>query len=96
MRDIKYDPKDPDDVDNFQLDWKKRVKDPDVIVDSTAAPAEGDESGVVIVSQNYIGTVQTVRVSGGIPGTTARITCHIVTAEGLEWDRTFQTRIKEA
>ena len=56
----------------------------------TIASAAWTVTGATKVSESYSSTAALVRVSGGTVGTPAKLTCHIVGASGLEYERTIE------
>jgi len=78
--------KDPDDVEDYTLDWAARLVGDDFIIAADfICSAE-----LHIVSVNFTHHMATVWLSGGIEGSTYEITCRITTDAGRVHERTFQ------
>ena len=79
---------DPQAVLDYKFDWSRWLEPEEQITSATLAA-----SGVTIGSHQVAVAAVTAWVSGGVVGTTARITCHIVTSQGREDDRTMRLLI---
>lgn len=92
------DPKDPDDVLDYAIDWTSRLDSSDTIVTSLYAIVDGGngtvDGGIQIDSQSVEGNKSIVWLSGGIDNTTATIRCRITTQGGRQRDLTAQLKIK--
>lgn len=77
-------PKDPDDTDDFTLDWVN-VLNGETISTFAAAVIAG---GVTVGSTSNTTTTTTARVSAGTHGTEAQVRYRITTSGGRQLDRT--------
>lgn len=91
--------KDPQAKKNYTLDWSgaapgPRLTDGDTITTSTwtvpVGITEGDPSPATKTD-----TTTTIWLSGGTLGTVYKITNHVVTAQGIEDDWSFQVLIED-
>lgn len=82
---------DPEAVLDYQWDWTAWLGE-DTISTHTIAD---DSDSLDIDSSLDTDTTVTAWISGGTVGTTARVTCHIVTGDGREDDRTITLLIRE-
>lgn len=90
---IKVDPKDPNEILDYIVDWTARLSD-DTIDDSdfTVDPASGD---INIDAQEVVDSTHTkVWLSGGTLGETVLVTNRIETAGGRTMDQTIKLKIK--
>lgn len=93
---------DPDARLDYTFNWGDS-KDPwlgptEVIndFDISLHPLQGPEGIQVDTADIYIGGKMVVAwLIGGVPNTTVGVTCHIVTSEGREDDRTMDLFVKE-
>jgi len=83
--------KDPDAVLDYQFNWESWLADGDEIESATVTP----ESGLTVDSTAVTAGTVTAWVSGGTAGNTYDLTCHIVTTDGREDDRTIRIVVKE-
>ncbi|MES0071927.1 hypothetical protein [Mesorhizobium sp. M0058] len=95
---IKWGPKDPDAIRDFGIDWTPDLPDDVTITASTwlldgAAWVGGGD--LVKVGSSFTGTNTTVRISGGVAGTTYLVTNRIVMSDGEEDDFSQKLKIKE-
>ena len=81
--------KDPESVLSYQIDWT------DWLNGDTISTSSWTVFGVTKDSDSKTSYVTTITISGGTPGQTAKAVNHIVTAAGLEEDRTLTWHIKE-
>lgn len=79
---------DPQAVLDYRFDWTSWLE-PDEQITSAILAA----TGVTLGSHQVAATTVTAWVSGGTHGTLATITCHIVTSQGREDDRTMRLLI---
>lgn len=82
--------KDPDEVLDYDCGWGLRLNGDDILT-SEAILESGD---VVIDSQDFLGEVQKLWLSGGTEGTTSVITTRITTRDGRTMDESVKIRIK--
>lgn len=80
---------DPQAVLDYRFDWTSWLE-PDEQITSAILAA----TGVTLGSHQVAATTVTAWVSGGTHGTLATITCHIVTNQGREEDRTIRLLIR--
>lgn len=86
----KWDPKDPDEVLDYEIDWSARLKTGDEI--SSAAWLAPD--GIAVDSSSHTATVVTVWLSGGTVNETYTLTSRVVTTGGRTMDHSVQLKIK--
>lgn len=84
--------KDPDARLDYAWDWTAWLEDGETIESHTVTVASGD---VTLDGETEAAGVVTVWISDGTLGTTSRVTCHIVTSEDREDDRTRIISIRE-
>jgi hypothetical protein len=86
--------KDPGEVKDYAVDWSARLVDGDTISTSTFTVPTGiiepEEPATATTA-----TVATVWLSGGTAGVDYRVTNHIVTAQGREFERSFTVSVQE-
>ncbi len=78
-------PKDPDDVDDFTLDWTARLGTGETVSTFTATVLSG---GVSISASSNTTTTTTARITGGTDGTPATVRYRVVTSLGRQLDQT--------
>lgn len=84
-------PKDPQDIIDYRIDWSKWLRDGDTILTSEwVVPA-----GITMDSEDNNTTSSTVWLSGGTAGANYQLTNRIVTVQGRQKDRTITIRVKE-
>lgn len=89
---IKWAGKDPNEVLDYTHDWAAVLVDGDAV---SGAPLALIESGVVVVdSTSILGTVQKVRLSGGVVGA-VKMTLRITATSGQVFDEGVTLTIKE-
>lgn len=82
---------DPDAILDYTISWADWLATGDAIDSATwTVPV-----GVTKVSQVETTTLATIEVSGGTAGTSYDLTCHIVTTDGREDDRTIRLYCRE-
>ena len=86
----KWDPKDPDEVLDYELDWSDRLTDGDEI--SSASWLTPD--GITVDSSSHTATVVTIWLSGGTTGETYTLTSRVVTTGGRTMDHSEKLKIK--
>jgi hypothetical protein len=86
-------PKDPDAIRDYSMDWSDDIGE-DTITTAVFTVEEGD---VVIVQYNLDDTekIGIVRLSGGTPGETCQVKCHVVLSSGEEDEYTSPLVIAE-
>jgi hypothetical protein len=85
--------KDPDEVLDYDLSWAKRLAG-DEILTSIAEVVDPGPDSVTIESQDFLGTVQKLWLSGGAEGTTSAILVRITTRDGRTMDQTVKIKVK--
>lgn len=83
--------KDPDAVLDYEFDWSDWLPTGDTIASAVVTA----DTGLTIDSQSETTTAVTVWLSGGTAITSYEVTCHIVTAEAREDDRTIVVQVIE-
>lgn len=85
--------KDPDAVLDYKFDWSSWLASGDTISTATVTAS----SGLTVDSSSITDTNTTVTawLSGGTAGTKYAVTCHIVTAQDREDDRTVSVLVQE-
>lgn len=84
--------KDPNARLDYAWDWSAWLDDGETITSHTVTVASGD---VTLDGDDEDAGIVTAWVEGGTVGTTSRLTCHIVTSEAREDDRTRSITIRE-
>lgn len=88
---ISLEPKDPNAVIDYEIDWSKWLRGDDIVVTSEwIVPA-----GITMDSESSDATTTTVWLSGGTAGSSYSLTNRITTAQGRTQDRTITIRVKE-
>lgn len=87
--------KDPNAILDYPFDWTAYLAPIADSIVSASFVVAGGVGGIVIVSSSYSSTSATAIVSGGVVGTTERLTCRIVTAGGRTDDRSVYLKIVE-
>ena len=83
--------KDPDAVLDYSFVWTAWLSDGETISDSEVTV----ETGLTKNSDTDNDNTVTVWLSGGTAGEDYNVTCHIVTSEGREDDRTMIIKCRE-
>lgn len=91
---ITYPSKDPDEVIDYQLSWRKRLRSVDTIASSSWAHGAGDNSNTVITIDYHTTTTTTVWLSGGTANSTAKLINTVVTAGGRTYEQGVLIPIK--
>lgn len=89
-----WDPKDPDEVLDYELDWSTRLATGDTITASSWSIATGDEE-LVIGETSFTDSTTTLWLSGGTLSTTYKVLNRVTTAQGRVHDKTTYLRIRE-
>lgn len=92
MATLEWDLKDPQEIDDFTVDWT-RFLGSDTI--STSAFDLPIPVGLVIMSDNFTASASIVRLSGGTAGGVGQVHCRITTARGRTLEQTVQLKIAE-
>lgn len=83
--------KDPQAKLDYEIDWSNWLDVDETVATSAWAVVAGD----VVIEQTSVGPSSTVVwVSGGTLNTNAQVTCHVVTSEDREDDRTLLFHIR--
>lgn len=93
MAAVKWKNKDPQDIAVYGLDGWRRHLDLAEGVTITGTPTWSvTPSGLTLGAAAWDATAEkaSVRVSGGTSGTTYVVTCHVVTSDGQEFDRSAE------
>ena len=89
-------PKDPDEVLDYTVNWRKPGNECLVAGETiSASVVEVAEGSVVVDSTTDDGSVVTIWLSGGVVGEVCRIRNHITTSAGRKYDKTGVLRIRE-
>jgi hypothetical protein len=83
-------PKDPDAVADYGLDWSLRLVTDTLLTSTWIVP-----SGITSNSNSHTTTATTVWLAGGTAGETYSLTNRVTTSGGRTWDWTVQLKIKE-
>lgn len=86
----KWDPKDANEVLDYELDWSARLKSGDTIQSATWIVPDG----IVKDSDSHTDTAVTIWLSGGTTNETYTLTSRVVTAGGRTMDWSVQLKIK--
>lgn len=90
MTTLKWDPKDPDEVIDYGIDFSDRLADGETIASvSWTVP-----DGLTGTSEQTVGNVVLKRLSAGTEGQTYSVTAEITTSSGQVMDQTAQLKIK--
>lgn len=82
--------KDPDDVEDYTLDWSQRLVEDDFLVGVVFTVSSSELN---LVSSNFTNTVSTCWLSGGVPGGAYEVNCHVTTDAGRQHERTFRIQL---
>ena len=88
---VAQDPKDPDDTDDFTLDWANVLASGETISALAVAVISG---GVTAASSSISGVLTTARVSGGSAGTDAVIRFRITTSTSRQLDESLTIHVE--
>jgi hypothetical protein len=87
MKPVYWDSKDPNDIDDFSLDWTNQLKGEELTgVEWSILNA----AGVVIEAWSFASPFAKVRLSGGIENETAVLLCRATTSTGRQIDQTVK------
>lgn len=89
-------PKDPDAIRDFGIDWTQDIGDETItgstwLLDGETWPGAAD---LEKVASSFTGTNTTIRLAGGVLGTTYLVTNHVVLSNGEEDDWSQKLKIK--
>lgn len=85
-----WDSKDPNDVDDFSIDWTNQLNGETV---QAAVWTVVTASGAAIVSSSVASPFSSVRISGGTENETVVLLCRITTSTGRQLDQTAKVGI---
>lgn len=85
--------KDPGEKKDYAVDWSAHLDDGDTITTSTWVVGAGLTQATPAPSATT--TVATIWLSGGTAGTEYRVTNHVVTAQGREFERSFFVNVQD-
>jgi hypothetical protein len=83
--------KDPGDGADYGRDWTDHLDDGDTVASSTWVVA----TGLTGTSPELVGNVATIRLSGGTAGVEYKVTNHVVTTQGREFERSFIINVQD-
>lgn len=92
MTTFKSDPKDPDAVLDYVLDWTSWLASGETI---TGTPAVTVESGITKDSQSNTGTIVTVWLSGGTAGQNYTVAVKVTTTDARTDERTILVPVRD-
>lgn len=90
---LAYAAKDPEDIDDFTIDWSNVIASGETISTATATVVGGE---VTAASPSISGSLTTTRLSGGTAGIIASVRVRIVTSTGRQLDQTMTFQIEQA
>lgn len=85
--------KDPGEKKDYAVDWSAHLGAVDTI--STSAWVVGSGLTQATPAPSNTTTVATIWLSGGTAGTEYRVTNHVVTAQGREFERSFFVNVQD-
>lgn len=83
--------KDPGEVKDYAIDWTAHLATSETVTTSTWVVA----TGITKDSDSATTTVATIWLSGGSEGTEYRVTNHVVTNQGREFERSFTVNVQQ-
>jgi hypothetical protein len=83
---------DPDATLDYSIDWSDWLADAETISSFTVVASTGVTVTTPTPSQSA--GIVTVWLTAGVAGSTATVTCHIVTSAGRTDDREFQVLVR--
>lgn len=89
---IRFSPKDPDDIDDFTLDWSTVLATDETLSAATATVVAGTVAVSGAVSR--VGTTTVTRLTGGAAGETADVRVRITTSTGRQIDETMRIAVE--
>ena len=87
--------KDKDAVLDYIFDWTTWLDDVADSITSKTVTLGATPTGLTLDSSSIVGKTVVAWISDGTEGQTYSVTCHIVTAQGREDDRTIYIKIKD-
>jgi len=95
---LKFPFKDPDEVDDYKLDWTSRLaQDADTIFDSAwsiVTDMTGDPSPLLILTNSHDTTTATVWLADGTIGNTYQLLNHVHTTGDRQLEQSVNIKIK--
>lgn len=93
----KWGPKDKDAIRDFGIDWSPDIGSSTITASTWLLDGEAWSGGADLekVQTSFTDTTTTIRIGGGIVGTTYLVTNHIVMSDGEEDDFSQKLKIKE-
>lgn len=88
----KRDAKDPDDTDDFTLDWVDVLESDETISSVTVSVITGDVS---VSASSVLGTKTIARLTGGTAETTATVRFRVTTSANRQLDETLVIAVAE-
>lgn len=85
---------DPGDTKDYSIDWSPLLLNGDVIESSSWVVATG-LTALADPAPSDTDTTTTIWLSDGVAGTDVRVTNHIVTTQGREFERSFTVSVQE-
>jgi hypothetical protein len=83
--------KDPGEVKDYAIDWTAHLAAAETITTSTWVVA----TGITKDSDTLATPLATIWLSGGTEGTEYRVTNHVVTNQGREFERSFMVNVQQ-
>lgn len=88
---LKWPPKDPDEILDYDIDWTTRLASDTIVTSTWILPLTG---GISKVSDTNTTTHSKIWLSGGTLNETVTLTNRVVTAAGRVMDQSVSLRIK--
>lgn len=85
--------KDPSEVKDYGFGWTNHLADDETITTSTWEVATGLTS--TAFDDTHTDTTTTIWLSGGSEGVEYRVTNHVVTNQGREFERSFTVNVQQ-
>jgi hypothetical protein len=86
--------KDPSEVKDYAVDWTRHLGDAETILSSTWTVPDGIDEPVSPTTEPTDDTA-TIWLSGGTHGVDYRVTNHVLTNQGREFERTFTVAVRD-
>lgn len=86
--------KDPGEVKDYAIDWTAHLADGETIISSTWVVPDGIAEPVSPTTAAS-DTTATVWLEGGTAGTEYRVTNHVLTNQGREFERSFTVNVQQ-
>jgi hypothetical protein len=93
MRPVNWDSKDPNDIEDFSLDWSNQLNGEELVA---AAWSIINAAGVVVEAWSVASPFAKVRLSGGNENETAIFLCRATTSTGRQIDQTVKLGLVSA